>query len=71
MYVGLGGWGHKYLICRSCLGSSGCQRNSESLTALQGALELQWDKSEEMIPQLSGQPGPGQMEDEAETLMGL
>lgn len=36
---------------------------------LQGV--LQWDKGEKMTLQQSGQPGQGQVEDEAETLTGL
>ena len=32
---------------------------------------LQWDKGEKMTLRQSGQPGQGQVEDEAETLTGL
>ena len=33
-------------------------------------MELHGDKGEEVTPQQSGQPGQGQMEEEADTLMG-
>lgn len=36
----------------------------------QWVMELQWDKGEKMTLQQSGQPGQGQVEDEAETLTG-
>ena len=70
-----GGWGHRYSICSSSLGSSKCKWNSESSTVLQGgwtvgrgaAVGQGWEDD----PATGWTAWPRAGRNEAETLTGL